>query len=409
MADDDEVDGSAKAALTLAIVLTSVALILANGMVAWVVGLLVVLLIFFALSRVRLLYGLLAIMFVSLTIENPSEAPAAGYWQSPLFPLGVLLMVHLNKPTGLSFLSVSGMDLFLIFLMIRTWMRGKGAVDGMRVTVPRPLIKLAHLTLAGAAFIWARGMLGGGDFQKSLWQLERVTYLPIIFLLFQAAMRKPEDHVLVGKVFLAAAVTRSLLAIYIMNFAGLGDQLPPWATTHHDSMLFACAIVILVSLLLHRARRGVTRLALLLAPIIIWGIVVNNRRTAWVQIPLVFVTLFFTMPNNAVKKKIKKIAILSSPLTAIYIAVGWRSSAAIFKPVSSIRSVVEPAPDVSTLTRDIENYCLAKTLGSSPIFGLGYGHQWYQIVSLPPMPHPLEPWLPHNSLLGLWFAAGFVG
>ena len=37
----------------------------------------------------------------------------------------------------------------------------------------------------------------------------------------------------------------------------------------------------------------------LLAPIIVWGIVVNNRRTAWVQIPLVFVTLFFTMPNNA--------------------------------------------------------------------------------------------------------------
>jgi hypothetical protein len=208
---------------------------------------------------------------------------------------------------------------------------------------------------------------------------------------------------------LAAAITRSFLAIYIMTWADLGEAKPPWATTHHDSMLFACAIVILASLVIHKARPGVWRLALLLAPIIVWAIVVNNRRTAWVQIPLVFVTVFFAMPDNPVKRRIKKLALLSSPLVAVYIAVGWRSEAAFFKPVSSIRSVVEPAPDISTLTRDIENYCLATTLGSNPLFGLGYGHRWFPIVSLPPMPHPLEPWLPHNSLLGLWFAAGFVG
>jgi len=173
--------------------------------------------------------------------------------------------------------------------------------------------------------------------------------------------------------------------------------------------LFACAIVILVSLLMHKATPRALRLFLLCAPVIVWAIVVNNRRTAWVQIPLVFVTVFFAMPDNPVKRKIKKLILYTSPLTAVYMVVGWRSEAAIFKPVSSVRSVIEPAPDVSTLTRDIENYCLAKTIGSAPIFGLGYGHQFFQIIQLPAMPHPLEPWLPHNSLLGLWFASGFVG
>jgi hypothetical protein len=173
-------------------------------------------------------------------------------------------------------------------------------------------------------------------------------------------------------------------------------------------MLFACAIVILISLVIHRIP-GAVKLMFLLAPLILFAIVENNRRTAWVQIPIVFLTVFFSMPANAVKRKIKKFALLTSPLTLAYIAIGWRSNLPIFKPVSSIRSVVEPAPDTSTLTRDIENYCLAKTIGTFPILGLGYGHTFFQIIQLPPMPHPLEPWLPHNSLLGLWFAAGWLG
>jgi hypothetical protein len=408
---DESVDFTAKVALAAAIVLALTAAVVDSGDFAWLAGPTVMLLIFFVMSRVRLLYSLLGVMFISLTLENPNEAPAAGMYQTWLFKLGVLMMVHLNQSTGISWLSVSGTDMMLLFLIIRTLYRGMSGekLDSARVTVPRPLIQLAYLSLAGAAFIWLRGMVRGGDFQKSLWQLERVTYLPILFLMFQAALRKSEDYLAVGKVFLAAAVTRSLLAIYIMNYAPLGGAYPSWATTHHDSMLFACAIVILVSLAMHRAVRRALALALLLGPIVLFAIVENNRRTAWVQIPMVFVTLFFTMPDNAVKKRIKKLALLASPLMAAYIAIGWRSSAPLFKPVSSIRSVIEPAPDISTLTRDIENYCLAKTIGAFPITGLGYGHTFFQIIPLPPMPHPLEPWLPHNSLLGLWFVSGFIG
>ena len=409
---DQKVDSTTKLALVAAVVLALSAALIDSGMVAWVIGPLCLLLSFYVMSRVRLLYALLGVMFISLTIENRQEAPAAGKWQSPFIHLGTLMMVHLNQMTGIGWMSFSGTDVMLIFLILLTFYRGmQGAkFDSARITVPKPLITLAYLGLAGAAFIWLRGMLRGGDMQKSMWQLERVTYLPILFMLFQAALRTTQDYLTVGKVFVAAAIARSLLAIYIMNFADLPPGEPPaWATTHHDSMLFACAIVILVSMVLHKAKPDALKWLLLLAPVILFAIIVNNRRTAWVQIPIVFVTVFFAMPNNAVKKKIKKVVLYSSPLTAAYIAVGWRSEAAVFKPVSSIRSVIEPAPDISTLTRDIENYCLAKTIASDPIMGLGYGHAFYQIVQLPPMPHPLEPWLPHNSLLGLWFAAGFIG
>jgi hypothetical protein len=412
MAADDEVDPLSKLAFALGLLLVLVCVAVADLKFTWVVGPIAAVLFLIVLSRVRLLYGLLGIMYFSLTLENANDAPAAGMWRSPFFMVGFVFMVHLNMSTGISFLSFSGADAMLILLIIRTLIRGfTGAkLDSTRLTVPKPLMQLAMLSLAGGFFILARGMLRGGDFQKSLWQLERVTYTPIIFMLFQCAMRTTKDHVLVGKVFLAAASVRAALSIYVMNFAAIpGLEKPPWATTHHDSMLFACAIVILVSLVLHRATPAAWKLLLLLAPLIIYGTVENNRRTAWVSIPIVFVTLFFVMPNNLAKKKIKKLALYASPLWLAYLVVGWRSTNPIFKPVSSIRSVIEPAPDTSTLTRDIENYCLAKTIGAYPFLGLGYGHTFFQIIPLPPMPHPLEPWLPHNSLLGLWFAAGFVG
>jgi O-antigen ligase len=115
------------------------------------------------------------------------------------------------------------------------------------------------------------------------------------------------------------------------------------------------------------------------------------------------------MPMSPVKKRIRRLLIRLSPLAAIYVAVGWTMPSGIFKPIATLQSVTRPATDVSTMTRDIENYDITMTINDHPVLGLGWGHGYYQIIPLPPMPHPLEPWLPHNSLLGLWFASGVVG
>jgi hypothetical protein len=407
---DQPTDATTKAALVVAALLTLVAVFLENGSVAWALAPIAFLLVMFAMSRVPLRQSLMGVMFFTLTLENQAESPAGGMYRSPLFNLGKLMLTHMNLTTGVTWMSISGMDVLLIFLMLLVWYRRvtRSTIDGHPVPVPEPMKKLAMLSLVGTTFVWLWGMATGGNFQKSLWQVEKVTYLPILFLLFASALRGTSDYVAVGRVFLTAAFVRASFAIYVMNFAGLKD-LPPWATTHHDSMLFACSIVIIVSLLMHRAHKKALTIALLFGPIIVWGIIENNRRTAWVQVFLVFITLYFCTPDSPAKRKIKKFALYTSPLSLLYLGIGWRLGTGIFKPVGSIRSAIQPANDLSTMTRDIENYCVAKTIASSPIFGLGYGHRFFELVGLPAMPHPLEPWLPHNSLLGLWFAAGFVG
>ena len=135
---DQQVDPATKAALAVAVGLAIAAALIDSGAVAWVIGPVVMLLAFFVMTRVPLLYALLGVMFISLTIENRQEAPAAGRWQSPLFHLGTLMMVHLNQMTGISWMAFSGTDLMLIFLILLTFYRGMtgSKVDIARITVP---------------------------------------------------------------------------------------------------------------------------------------------------------------------------------------------------------------------------------------------------------------------------------
>src|SRR6266545_157657 len=401
----------------LAIVLTLLGLIVGDATFGMIVGVAVVLLIIYVMSKVPLRVSLMGLMFCAFTLENPNDLPAAGQWKSPLYGVGAVMLTHLNLVTGIKALSFSGMDIAIVSLFVIALYRktsGSKIDRAGRIATPEPLIRLAYVSLAGMAFVWMTGMLRGGDFSASLWQIDRVMYLPLLFLLFQMGLRGPKDHAALARVLLIAAVIRALLAIYIAMTVSIppdetGNTSLPYQTSHHDSMTFAAAVVLLVALVMHRTARWTPRLALVLLPILISGMMVNNRRMVWVQIGMVFITLYFATPMNAAKRKIKKAALALSPVIAIYLSIGWSSKSSVFKPVQTIRSVVEPATDASSMTREIENYDLIYTIRQHPILGTGYGNGYWEIIPLPPMSYPLERYCPHNSLLGLWVYAGYFG
>ncbi len=41
--------------------------------------------------------------------------------------------------------------------------------------------------------------------------------------------------------------------------------------------------------------------------------------------------------------------------------------------------------------------------------GTGYGHRFLEAIPLPAVDYPLEYFIPHNSLLGLWAFCGYFG
>jgi hypothetical protein len=414
-------DGSdAKLAFLAAAALVLVALLVEDAALGWLVAPLVLLLVLYAMVRAPLRDSLLVMMFCGLALENPNEIPASGAWYSPFFWLGAVLLIRLNKATGVDGLAFSGMDVLLLVLGLIYWSRRSSGspLDKLgSVPTPAPMVRLTQLSLVGIAVCWVRGVvLGGGDSAAAIWQIDRVIYLPVLVLLFQVGLRGPKDFIAVGKVVLAAATVRALQAGYVQYYADRPvdpqtGELPvlPYTTTHHDSMLFAGAVVILAALLIQRAGRSSLRWTAVLLPILVWGMIANGRRLVWVQIIAVLFVVYFVTAMNAVKRRLQKTLLFLSPFILLYIQLGWNRSVGIFKPVSIIRSAVDSDTNASTAWRDIENFNLLWTIRQNPIFGTGYGHGFIEMIPLPAVDHMLERWVPHNSVLGMWAYCGFVG
>jgi hypothetical protein len=182
----------------------------------------------------------------------------------------------------------------------------------------------------------------------------------------------------------------------------------PYATSHHDSMLFAAAFVLIIAIVFEKTYKGAKKLLFLL-PLLALGMKANNRRMVWVQVGAALATIYLVSPDNAFKKKARRLVIGASPLAVIYALVGWNSGSKIFRPVQMMKSVVDAKTDASSFWRELENYDLIMTLRSHFFLGSGYGHPYEEIVVLPQIPYELERYLPHNSILGLWAFCGYFG
>ncbi|HEY3256102.1 MAG TPA: O-antigen ligase family protein [Polyangiaceae bacterium] len=398
--------------------LMALALIINTEAVGWLVAPFVILLLIVAMTKVPLRSSLLTLMFCVLTFENPAEAFANGRWESPIFELGGLLLNHINTRTGVKPLFMSGLDILLVSLLCIALSReSSGArIDrNGRVPTPRVLIKLVFVSFAGTLYVFLSGLLRGGDTSIMLWQMDRVLYLPLVFWLFHIGLRGPADHIAIGKVVLAAATTRAIAATYIIHTVYTPPdengiiQILPYATTHHDSVLFATAFVILLALAFTRPGKRYLRVVFMIMPILILGMISNHRRMVWVQVALVPFALYAVTPSNPIKRKVQRMLLMAAPVVAVYCMAGWNSGSGLFKPVQVLRSVVDSKSDNSTLWRDIENFDLITTIKQNPIFGVGYGNPYLEVVALPAVDYPLEKYLPHNSILGLLSSAGYFG
>lgn len=402
----------------MAIALTILGLALDNEALGWLIGPVVLLLLIVTIARAPLRASVLTLIFCVLILENPAESPAGGLWKSPIYLVGALLLNHLNTQTGVKALFMSGMDILLVTMLLVAFQReASGArIDRIgRVPTPKPLVRLAFLSLAGTGFVLISGLVRGGDMGMSLWQIDRVIYLPLVFLLCHLGLRGPQDHIVLGKLVIAAAALRAVAATIIIHTVyfppdenGIVSILP-YATTHTDSVLFATGFVVLLALAFTRSGKRAMWLVYMVAPILILGMISNHRRMVWVQVLLVPVALYIFTPTNAVKRKLQRIAVMLAPIAIVYAAVGWNSGSSLFKPVRILRTVVDSKSDPSTLWRDIENFDLIDTIKENPVFGTGYGHQYNEVIELPAVDYSLEKYLPHNSVLGMLSYSGYFG
>ena len=372
----------------------------------------VVLLVWLAL---RLPMRTLSLTLVFLALVTESQGDSWDRWRSPFYTIGILLHHNLNLTVPIAALRFTGLDLLIAVLFgLAAFRRARRdpLEAGPRTSSPAPLRGGALLTLGTLGFLVAIGKATGGDLSQVYWQTHQFALVPIVFLLLETSLRGPVDLRAVGVTYLAAALVKAFVAIYLSLAVRMADGTPlPCMTTHGDSVLFvgACAIVI-ANFVERPVKSQLVRMAVFLLPLLL-AMVVNNRRLVWVELAGLLLCFYLLNPMTRLKRKLTSGAVMSLPLLALYLWVGWNSGSKVFRPVQTVKSLVVSKADRSTEERDVENFNLLYTMRQHPLFGTGYGHEYIEKVKGDDISaiFPQYRYIPHNSLLGIWAFAGTLG
>jgi hypothetical protein len=347
---------------------------------------------------------LCALLFVAWTAEWPLETDQVlycGLWRSPLQVLGPL------------FVSLPGLNLFPWHLMVLAvapvCLLWPGHARARSWLLDAAI--LVSLASVAATFVW--GWVRGGSPYNAYFQLWRFLVGLLFGLMLHAAVRRPRDLRAIGWTVLAAAVTRAGLAIYFYWFVVQGniDPPPPYMTTHDDTLLFVAGVFIVWSWAVARPGGRALIAAFLVSGLLVYAMVVNNRRLAWIELLLGFAVMYVLLfPRGW---RVHRWVVAIAPIVLVYLAIGWGQPGPAFAPARALATAGSDS-DASSLARQEEVRNLLYTLSASgnPLLGTGWGVPYQKVTSVYSNFGP-EWWqylyLPHNSLLAVAVFGGLVG
>lgn len=356
----------------------------------------------------------MALLALALLADNPGERPMQDMWRSPLSGIGSLMYENLRHHTGIEALRFCALELcvgLLVGIILLRKFQKDPIDDPLSLgALPNPMKLAFGFFLLAIVFLEVYGLARGGDFKNSLWQIRALFWLPLLGVLFGNAFKSVGARVGVLRTLMVAAWVRCAMGIYFyFVYCRPAGIKPDYTTTHSDSILTVVAMLIGMTTLAERPSRDHILLNALLQPVLLVGLVVNNRRLAFVSLAVGVAALILMGPPSLLRF-LKRSSIVMLPVVALYVAAGWNSTSGIFKPVTMIRSV-SSQDDSSSKTRDIENYNLIQTLKQHPVLGSGFGHEYAEQVQANRVDQYFAQYryIAHNSVLWLLSISGWVG
>lgn len=356
------------------------------------------------------------VLFAALLFDNVAERPGMGLFQTPLHEPGRFLYTALAYTLKIPGLKLFGLELLLGFLLLLVVVRGPLREEARCAPPARGLV--VYCAIAGATVLAfeAYGLARGGHLSFSMLQFRPLLLAVSLPILWGLCFRRYRSIHLVLGAFTVAAFVRACFGIYywavivrhgVKGPVSLGGG--TYVMTHSDSVL--AVIVLLVCIVMIYERPSLRSFALtgVVFPVVMLGMIVNNRRLAIVSLVMALFFIYL-VADRFLKRRVHLTLTALAPVFCVYVLAGWNSDAVWARPVQTIKSVTE-AKDSSSQTRDVENYNLTVTMKRNPILGSGFGHEYVEFVKMHDISEAFEGYryVPHNSILGLLGFTGAIG
>lgn len=363
---------------------------------------------YYYLFRAPVHIGARVLLILGLFIEPPDMMPGARYWTSPLDSANHALYSRLKELTGIPGLSF---PLFLVAAAVLLYRARKAAGPNFRMPSAKLGKNIVFTVIVSILVVEAYGILRGGRVEPSFNQILEIFMMPLVTLAFFYALRGREDLYAIGNIIVSVALARSLLVawVYWVVCRPMGI-VPEYATTHGDSTTFAAAfLILLANIIEQRTTRTIWRFALA-SFVLLAAMAMNNRRLVFMAIGAGAIAMYVTLPPSRTRTKVNKYLWIMGPLLAGYLFLGEGSKQPIFGPARLVWSALEQK-DASSSSRVVENTNLIATFGDNPVLGQGFGFPYREAVRSVDLSEfmPLYKFIPHNSVLWMWAAAGTIG
>jgi len=269
-------------------------------------------------------------------------------------------------------------------------------------------------------FLWLTlgaitGIGRGGDFLPALWEIRALFYLGIMFVFVPQIIQTRPQVVQLFWVIIIALSFKTLqgLARAVnlgFHFGGRNEL------TNHEDPLFFTSLVILLSAFFVYKYRGYQRryLMLLFSPMML-VFFLSQRRATWAALAASMLALLVLI-EPGLRKKLVRMVTPFLVIIGVYLAIFWDTPPGgighgAFLVRSSFGSTKEEAGEryYSNLYREFEDYNLAQTVKTAPLFGIGFGNKYEQPIKLPRIPFTLAEYIPHNEILWLYVKVGSIG
>lgn len=289
-----------------------------------------------------------------------------------------------------------------------------GIIAGHKGSRVGPMRMTLFLAIATTILFFAFGVLRGGDARAASWQVYLMLMAPAAAFAISSTHTKASHFRELAKVVVAAGIYRAVMCniFYFVYVRGstTGNTMWNMVGHHYDTVLWVVSIGILAVNFLEARTTSAKLAAFLGGPLMLAAIQFNSRRLAWVSLAASMISIFFLLPPSPAKRRLRRIATVMAPLLGLYVIIGWGRPERIFKPLSSLHSV-SSKPDDSTLARNVENLSLIATAATRPPTGTGWGHPYVELSNKYTIASAMElwPYVPHNSILGLFAYSGFLG